>query len=205
MLHQQVARWPQLSWSNYGCWILGEGATGEVAVEFCWRTVFLLSSSEKKWWLLWATETQLIKILRTFVKAISTCHGIWHWVHMSYLEVFFQEGSALRPLCNCTLRDGDLQMLNMQIAALHSQLRQYWVQIRHQPPPLSHWEPTHWKSGPLSTRIAELFTIFTFHLRSCVEHKREKRRGKNRKKKALAGWNIKRLYPLGQASWSNAD
>lgn len=66
------------------------------------------------------------------MKALAPGMGSGIGVHMCYLEVFFQEGSALWPLSNCTLRDGDLQMLNMQIAAFHSQMRQYSVQIKHQ-------------------------------------------------------------------------
>lgn len=127
-------------------------------------------------------------------KPLAPAEGSGSGVHMCYLEVFFQEGSAWRPLSNCSLRDGDLQMWNMRITALSSQLGQHWVQIRHQIAPLLwHWEPTHWKSIPLSP--PELFTIFTLYLGSRVEHKKEKKEGKKRKKQALAGWNIKRLYP----------
>lgn len=117
---------------------------------------------------------------------------------MCSLEVFFQEGSALRPPSSCTLRDGDLQMLNMQIAALHSRLRQYGVQIRHQVAPLlCHWEPAHRKSGPLSPRNVELFTIFTRHLRSCVEHKRKNKEGKKRKKESTCGLEYKETLSPG--------
>lgn len=174
MLHQQIASWPQLCWNNYGCWILGEGARGEMAVGFCWRTVFLLSSleKEKKWWMLWAAETQLIKILRAFVKAISTCHGIWHWGSHELLGSVFSGGKCLEATVQLHTEGWgftDVEYAN-SCFALPSEAA---LSANQAPTPLlRRWEPTHWKSGPLSTRIVELFTIFTFHLRSCVEHKR---------------------------------
>lgn len=172
-----------LSFFPDGCLILGEVARGEVAVGFCWRTIFLLSSLEKqrKWWILWATETQLIKILRAFVKVIGTWHGIWHWGSHMLLGRLFSGGKCLEAIVQLHTEGWgftDVEYANNCFAVPAEAV----LSANQAPTPLlCHWEPTHWKSGPLPTRIVELFTIFTHHLRSCVEHKRKKRRGEKRK------------------------
>lgn len=76
------------------------------------------------------------------------------------------------------LRAGDLQMLNMQIAGLHSERVQCCVQIRHKDTPtvvlLGIYSAWHQKSVPPSSRIVWLFPIAILHLGFSVEPERNR-------------------------------
>lgn len=105
------------------------------------------------------------------------------------------------------LRTGDLQMLNMQMAVLHSPLVQYCVQtgLKVTPTvlPFGNEQPHIGSTVLLLPQVMQLFAISILPLGSSAEWRR--REGKKKNNSTLVGWDIKRLSPQGETSWSSTD